>query len=325
MPTEMVPLEFTGGVNQLVDPAKLAPNEAVRLKNLFPTLAGKLQKRKGAEYSTWIDESLHGLDVSNMYPLTCAFPPQVPGGIIAVLLDPTNSKRYILINTDDGANVAEIPYLQDYRPQIVLFGTQAYVFTGHGSDAYDLGSIYRINCYGSGNAFRFYSGGAPGGTPLASGIRFVNTAGDTFEPSVACVYRDRMVYGGFQAPYNDYIIFSDLNEPERIEDDANYQQVNLETSGRTLRIPGFSGDTIKGLVEVATNAQTRPNQAALFILGENHAATLYGEPNETTDVGDYLGTLKTDGGIQQLAAHLLTPSSGRLLASCGPTGTKCGR
>jgi hypothetical protein len=286
---------LTGGVNRLVDPLRLRDDEAYSLKNLFPDLAQKLNKRKGCILYAGVDlnqtENDDHVHLTGT-PVNALFPSLVDSGFVAVVSDGVNT--WVTASCDPAAGKArnyKTVAWQDLRPCIVEFGAYVYVSLGRidpgNSDEVAKGGIFRLqkNPLTEYMEFVDYYAGAPGTTPVPHPmtLKFIDGSGNAYAPKVMTTYRNRMVYAGFDAPYQDFIVFSDRFTPDIIEV-AGGSQVNFSSTTRSIRVPGLKGERITGMKEVAVTSVANALESNLLIFSETGCVIQSGDVLQTTEV-----------------------------------------
>lgn len=285
MPQEIRPLQFTGGVNRTVDPQRLADNEAYTLQNLIPDLSGRLNKRLGTKFSSALpDPTSH--DPEDLYPVNISFPPYTSSGIIFVGYDSNTDNYYVKVTNGTGTTEMDFEAVAGYRPQIIHFGSMSIIVTGTAqTDAdpnYDGFSLILVTVNGSGQL-----------SLSKSNVRFFNNS-TAVAPKALAVYRRRLIYGNFGTGLDNLIIFSDRDDYEGLAQwpvGSVSRDTELSTSEFTLLVPGIQGDPLVAMVEVALQSAATALQSGLFILSEQKATMLTGEPELTTGIGpDYGGT-----------------------------------
>lgn len=274
-----------GGVNLLTDELRLRDDEATKLKNLYPNMGGKLEKRKGPAYHTWINDDFFGVNPEDHIPLLFEVPPYSINSYITVMYDTSSNNNRIVINNNVvGPSIVSYTRPADAFPAMLTFGNYTLISAGAGLGAGSDSAIWVVYRDVNTDRLVFSPNPAPGGAVPPDGPVFTDASGKRFAPSVMAKYRRRVVYGGFEAPYENIIIFSDNGTYLTVDEAPNTGTVMLDTSSRTIVVPGVKGDRITALVELASSSVNTVRESQLFILTENSASVLSGEPIETTEI-----------------------------------------
>lgn len=249
-----MPILPTMGVNLLDDPRRIRDDECVYAKNLVPFTKGLLGKRPGSR--------MLGTLPSASYQ----------GKVVAIAQAPFTGANYVQINkfetgfhillTDLGTSYVDIEIVLRqiaYAPALVGYLRKMYVFPG-----YPCTTNYVVDQVG------------------VTESPFLGT-NNGISPAVACVYRNRLVYGNFGPGFESRLLFADPYNPMLVGNDV------LAANGRSFDIGPDDGDRIVALVEVTQTAVGSPASSVLLILKENSAYILSGEPNYTTDTSELLG------------------------------------
>lgn len=289
---QSIPYYPIGGVNLLVDPLRIADNEAQALKNLYPSLSGKLEKRKGVAYYDWVDDAQFGFNPENLEITNFNVPASLANSFIATLNELGSQNAYIVINQNNrgpSRTLATYTRPTSGRPVILNFGNYTLISTGAGvqGGVHDtFGCIYVVWHDNATGRLEFLPNTGEASI-LPYGPVFKDSTGKNFAPSVMARYRQRIVYAGFEAPYENYLIFTDSGTFNIIEDTTAPLGANgviLNNSARTITIPGLRGDRITALVETAASGVSNALQSQLLILSENSAYIMYGEPIQTNNL-----------------------------------------
>lgn len=280
-----------GGVNLLTDELRIRDDEAVKLKNLFPNFGMKLEKRKGTQYHDWINDSFFGFDPQDLVPTNFEMPPFLSNSFITTLYKAATNTSYIVINNNNlGPAYTCVPYQNPAarRPAILTFGNQTLISAGAGVPRPSDECLIWVVKHNYDTGRLEFEQGTPPYAVVPTGPIFMDSKGRYLAPSVMARFRNRVVYGGFEAPYENYLVFSDNNQPTIIttgsEVYGNAIKIQMDTSARTVVIPHMRGDRITALVETAAAAVSNALDSQLLIMSENGAAIMYGEPSQTTEL-----------------------------------------
>jgi hypothetical protein len=266
MPVVARAIQFHRGVNLLKHPSALGDDELVESRNLFPTNAGRLAKRPTAKKGEAPDSG--------------------GGPAFQAIINPFDGSRAAYFN---GGGVH-------------LSGTNDLVFSG--ADYLFAGTMpnevsflaWRNKIYCFPGYTQAVSGliGQPKVPPVATypftssewvNFAFNGTGNAAVCPSLATIYKRRFVFANFGPGYENYILFSDPDDPQTIGNDA------LAANGRSFRVAPDDGDYIVAVLEITQTSVGSPAQSALLVLRRNSAFIVNGEPNLTTDTGDMLASL----------------------------------
>jgi len=296
---ELIPYYPTRGVNLLTDPLRLGMDEAVALKNLYPTLAGKLAKRKGCAYDSWVPDSFFGFNPQNLVPTNFEVPAFSKGALVTSLVHDTTGQTYVVINNSNlspAYTCINFPG-NNARPPMCSFGRYVLISAGRGlgGEPYNTFGCIWVVYYDVDNGRLAFLPGHSSGTPRPAGPVFRDKNGKNYAPSVMAPYRGRMVYAGFEPPFEDVLVFSDTGTYDRIETGPDYNLIVLDDSARTLTIAGLKGQKITALIDTAVSGVAGPAQTQLVILTEHTCFVMSDEPTLTTEV---VGRLPTFVKIQ---------------------------
>lgn len=264
MPKSLVPINFLGGVNQFDHRRAIQDNEAVSLKNLVPTASGLLRKRRATSKKdhVYLAEATAILvnfitapfDTSNYQYI------QIIRGSIATV------NHMISVR---GGGMGEITqnlfHAQNWRPQIVTFGKDVYVFPGK-RDA--------VN-------YNFAMSVINDGATAITNKNFNGANNGTLDIKCACVYLSRMVYAFRNNGYEDCIVLSDRKDPLTIGDAALRTDAGADGS-RYLKFPGMNGDKITVMCEITMSDARNVKTNALLVLGKRVAFVCTGQTEQST-------------------------------------------
>lgn len=314
---ERMPLPLLGGINVHDDPAAIADGQWQRLRSLAPRKAGVVGQRQSMTFDRevipswwhWDARALTGsLGVAsaiedywrwaeNLRPLKFLFDPNF-GELSMVCL--TTEARAVVSETASGTR-ANVTVPEGTMLLITLPG----VLTGDGA-----GNLPIIRCFVLGESTRApslltflgetyaFAGGNNGGrvtpsTEAGNPVDFSYVSNDFgsantgFNPDGACVVRDRVVYFKGNSLY-----WSDRNEPLVVsgaDEDGN----NLPAQGtRDIYIGGEEIEPITAVAELSTSADGSPVQSVAAAWTKTSCYMLLGEPLETDEGGDVLGSLQ---------------------------------
>lgn len=281
MPLTYIPIEWGGGVNLLTDEQFLQPNEIRKAKNLFPVNPGRLSRRGslGPAGRPSLAGGAGGIRYGR--PIAAMIPPWVGSDLLAVI-----ATRNLVGTAQTGYLTGEYPLavyalgqtasvgieLGGYPnsvPAMVAFNKKIYVFGGY-------------PCTVPGAVVADGVGGAATCTAFA----FAGSGNSTVTPRVACSYRNRMVYANFGPGFESHLVMSDLYDPTLVGNDV------LAVNGRNFIVGDTTGDEVVAMIEVMTVGAGSPAQSALLVLKRYSAFLVTGEPSQTTDTSDYLGTME---------------------------------
>lgn len=294
---ELVPYYPLRGVNLLTDPLRLGMDEAVRLKNIYPGLNGKLAKRKGPAYYSWVADAQFGFDPQDLIPTNFEATPYVPDGLITTLISNTGIGWCVLAPNGSSAPYSVASWTSNglRRPAMLTFNDVTIIGLSQvvTDPAFATGSLFVVTRQASTGDLAFTDGAgllhSPSTAPVApGGCKFMDSVtGKVYSPSVISRWRQRVVYGGFDAPYENYIIFSDNNQPFIIESTAgpsgNASILYLNNSSRTMFVPGLKGSRITAIIESSASAVTNLVEPQLMVLSEGSAYIMSGDPIQTTE------------------------------------------
>jgi hypothetical protein len=294
MPRVVKQLFFDGGVNRYDNARSIRDDQAYTLANLAPTGPRVIETRKVMQASA---EVLSGpaLDInSGVVPLAGIFPPRAVGTINLIVAYFTGTDLKFVGTVLGGSSYVSRtlagPTLQR-RPSLVYFNRKVYGLVGApltGRSAYVLAEDGSALGY-SFSDFDF--AGAQATRPIPSGM---------------CGYRRRAVFWDLGSGYEDYIVFSDTDDPATVGTDI------LASNGRAFRAGARDAGRVIACREVMLNAVGSPAQSALLVLRERGAFLITGEPNQTTDTTDFLGDMNisrfnVDCGCVSAATVVETP------------------
>lgn len=291
MPEESKVLTFNRGVNRTVDPLRLGDDEACTLQNLYPDLSGKLNKRWGPTFAgalpdpVWTEGGV--VDPQYLIPLNISFPPYVSSGFIFVGYDSANDRSFVKVTNGTGTTEMVFTTLSGFRPQIIHFGGISLILTGKPQadpdPALDGWSIIVVITVG-------------GQLKLTRSLLRFYTAGPTYlAPHMAGVYRGRVVWGDFDGEFKTTLLVSDAGDYTGLISPmpgpgVAVRDVDLDNSAMTIEVPETEGDRLVACAEVALAAAADGLHSALFVLTEQQAKMMVGEPEETSGIGpDYTG------------------------------------
>lgn len=348
-----------GGVNLHADPTVIPDGQWQRLRNLAPRKPGILGQRPSMSFVRevtphwkWWDartfSGMAGVSAVEDYwnwaiylrPVRFIFDPnwgeitmvaittgamyvydqtaldtqelrQVPAGTMLLITLP----GFIV-----GAGAGSIPYLRcavlgtaTTYPSLFVFNGVTYAFAGQSNG-------------------RQVAAGVDSTVPVAFCYKLNNfgDANEDFHPEGACVVRDRVLY--YKGPN---VYFSDRNEPLTVgytgtlDTDGNIVPSTANPAAGTnfsaiatrgIYLGGEELENITAVAEVNTSADGSPVQSVAMVFTTTHAYMLLGEPLETTEGGDILGSLQ----INRLNVQAGCVSQGTITRT--PYGTIwCGR
>lgn len=299
---ELVPYYPLRGVNLLTDPIRLGMDEAVRLKNLYPTMAGKLAKRKGPAYKTWIPDTAFGFDPEDLVPTNFNIPQYVVDGIITTLFDSSTGLGWCVLSPNGhGSSYSAFSWASTgtRRPCITSFGDTTLIGLSQvvTDPAFATGSLLVATRQESTGYAVFTDGAGLLYTPTTlapapGGCKFMDsTTGKIYSPSIITVWRGRVVYGGFDAPYENVLVFSDDAQPFIIEETTgpagNASILYFDNNSRTMEVPGLKGSRITAIIEVSSSAADSLLQPALMVMSESSAYVMTGDVTQTTETASY--------------------------------------
>lgn len=326
---ERIKFGWAGGVNLIVDPANIRPDQLADGKNCWPTLEGVLAKRHVVKSIGTLNGQTGGGSVVGHYPLTLFKP------------DPNSGYDYIL-NALSQANGLEI---------LVAARVGENYFIPPGTSSSPWVSVQLVTAYPAGPSvmcnfdgrtlavsglegfFQFYKDGDTWNFRRNSFAWPADTAGVTvaqaqivpIQPKVCGSYRGRMVYGNLGPGYENCIILADRTPPvgwANVIEAPPWAIVGddvLAANGRHLRFSSIQGETIRCVREVSMSSATQPLQTALLILTERSAIICTGETAESTAVVDsYSGYL---ADFQFAKVNYDCGIAGPYAICTGPNGT----
>jgi hypothetical protein len=278
MPRVFKKLTFEGGVNRFDNSRSIRDDQAYTLKNVIPIGPGVMGTRGGLSPSAEVISGVALGITSSVAPLAALFPPRAVGTINLVLaylgVDSggagANTRLWFVGTVLGGATTVSqsaAAMTLERRPSMTYFNKKVYCLVGTpltGRSGYVL---------------------AEDGSALGYGLSDFNFNGtQTTRPIPAgmCGYRRRAVFWDLGTGYEDYIVFSDPDDPATVGDDI------LDSDGRAFRVGSRDAGRVMHCREVMLNAVGSPAQSALLVLRERAAYLLTGEPNRTTDVTEYI-------------------------------------
>lgn len=279
------PIRWDGGVNLLSDAEALAPNEVRESRNLYPRAPGRLARRGamafvGAPLTTV--PSLGAPVVQFARGVASTIPPWAGSTLLAALaarnLTTDTQTGYgsgttslVLLALDAVESAAfTVGRIGPWAPSLLSYNRKLYCFAGYTASV-------------SGAILEAASGGA--GYTM-SAFEFAGSGNTEVRPRVAGVYRNRMVFANFGPGFENHVVVSDLYDPTLVGDDV------LAVNGRNFIVGDTSGDEIVAVHEVMLSGAGSPAQSALLVLKRYGAYLINGEPSQTTDTGDYLGSME---------------------------------
>lgn len=329
---ERLPLQLTGGVNTFDDSVAIADGQWQRLRNIAFRGTGIPGQRPSLSFSREVIPETRFWDarlvastpaVVGYYkwakflrPIRFLFDPNYGeismlavttgtmsvassvAGFISVVSVPAGKTLFInlpCVMCDFGGSVqavqAAILGEMGQPASLFVFDGTTYAFDG-------LGQGYHL-----GPQLPFQTSGSLAGVPLTNYVAndFGSGNGD-FSPAGACVVRDRVLY--YKGPN---IYFSDRNEPLTVgytgsldadgnivpstanpATGTNYSAIDT----RGIFLGGEELENITAVAEINTSADGSPVQSVAMAFTNTHAYMLLGEPLETTEGGDVLGSLQ---------------------------------
>jgi hypothetical protein len=268
MPSQVEPLDISGGVNLLRDPRRIGSNQVCKAKNLFPTRSGLLATRgiAGGAVSLW--DAFDAIPVNQMFPSANA---GYWTGVLASIAAGVATNFRFDIYTAAGviAATTNFSYQGNRRPQLVPYNDRVYCLTGEESGA----------------NIALMAETTSSGTSI-SAVPYSTSQLTLRAPRVAGLYRQRMVLANFGPGFENALILSDAYSPFAVPQDF------LSDNGRYLRV-GAPGDRIVAVCEITQSEVGTPAQAALLVLCEYSAHIITGETLQVADTPDpvtgYLG------------------------------------
>mgnify|MGYP001612209174 CR=1 FL=1 len=320
-----------GGVNTFDDSVALPDGQWQRLRNIAPRKPGILGQRPSLSFVREIEPSWWHWDARTLAgslgvasavaaywtwakalrPVRFLFDPN-HGDItmIALTVEALSVEAQTAVGTSANITVPEGTYLLITLPGVITDdGSAPRLRVGILGPAGQAPSLFVFNgvtyAFGGGNNGMSVSAGLDPSIPAITFAYSPNDfgAGNTdFKPDGACVVRDRVVY--FSGPN---LYFSDRNEPltvgytgtldaaGNIEPSTANPVAGTNFSARDTRgifLGGEELENITAVAEVNTTADGSPVQSAVMAFTSTHAYMLLGEPLETTQGGDVLGSLQ---------------------------------
>lgn len=265
---KLAPLDFSRGINLLRDIRYVGEGELTYAKNFVPTKSGMAGKRLGRGLMNgasglpvaigWQSPlSLYVTDVPNADFLMVGRSITATSTIAGVQVF-----NYAGGGALVGANYTSVPAR---RPQGVNFNKKLYLVSGPG--AY----------------LSLTSGLATSGVILQlSTLNTLELAPLTFstaqslavEPRLLAAYRQRMVYADFGAGKEDWLIFSDRQDPTAISAEV------LAANGRNFRLGGTPG-RCTAIREALLTSTGTPTETVLLAFKERAMYIIQGEPGLT--------------------------------------------
>jgi len=181
----------------------------------------------------------------------------------------------VLETRSGGGGIYQTDYEPGYaRPVIVNYGKKMYIFTG--SSNMDCAALV-VEKRTNGSA-AFVRSNEAGSASQLTKLTF-NGANNNFAPAGACVYRNRMVYWGLGAGYENHIVWADPYDPATIGADVR------STAGKAVQIGATDSDRIVTCIEITQSAVGNPSQSALLVLKERSGYIITGEPDIASVAG----------------------------------------
>ncbi len=284
-PVSIIPSK---GVNRHTDPALLENTEAYSTQNMV-VQGGALQARPGADFSLALDTDIalgaqnHWLvsPILKLWPSTITPDGKHYGAVMSMWKAHTGTGFLsLLVKFDPTTGVATGNFGYNGSGSGMLCKPQSFnvqgnmYFVGSGwADQTGVSAEYPMLKLVSGGTLSLYDWS-------------VGQAIQT-SPSVACVYRDRVVYGGFYVSgasgdaIRDYVVFSDHHLPNVIGANA------VSAGGRAFEVGNYLEDgRMVAMVNIMQTSVGSPSESAVLVLRERAAYIITGEPNESTDVVD---------------------------------------
>lgn len=280
MPLTYQPIAWDGGVNLLSAEQFLQPNEVRRAQNLFPIEPGKLGVRGALGHMDYPADTDGVGAIRSGRPIAFMIPPWNGSSLQGVVLVrnitdstalaySTGEIAFRLFGLSPEASVVvNLGGVNNSIPAMVPFNNKVYAFGGYPCSK---AGVYIQDS---------------GGVLSTGDFAFAGSGNNAVRPRVAGTYTNRMVFANFGPGYENHMIISDLNDPTLVGDDV------LAVNSRNFIVGDIIGDEIVAVHEVMTAGAGSPAQSALLILKKYSAYLLQGQPSQTTDTGDYLGTME---------------------------------
>lgn len=317
------PIPLSGGVNLHDDPLAIQDGQWQRLRNLAPRKNGVLGQRPSLSFVREVIPTKHYWDI-RLYAL-----PTSAGAYhrwaqwlrpVQFLFDPNFGEFSMVAVTTAALEVKDPRQLLNVTApeNTLLFINLPQSFSNSGGNSVlqaavlgEAGAAVSMFVF-NGTTYVFDGGQSNGvhlGAETADAVPQVNyisndfgTGNPSFKPQGACVVRDRVLY--YKGPN---IYFSDRNEPlvigstGTLDADGNIEpsdanpvvgtNFNAEDT-RGIFLGGEELENITAVAEVNTSADGSPIQSVAMVFTGTHAYMLLGEPLETTEGGDVLGSLQ---------------------------------
>lgn len=277
-------MSILGGVNLLRDPRRIGPDECRLARNIVPVLPGIPSTRPGLAH---VADSGVTLEIGTITLSLSIVPFSGAATFAAAIQPPPGSFQYPTQNTQllltdyNGANLSLTDMGGRFRrPYIFSFNRELVVLPGYPSNV--PGFLVQKSAGGSGFTVTSLQWQAP-----TTGV--VDPAQVGCTPQVGAAYKSRVVYGNLGPGFEDYVIFSDNFQPAVISQSGVSP---FASNGRAIRIGNRDGDKVVAVAEIMLTAVGSPVSAGLLILKERSAYLATGQPNQTTDSGDPLGSLE---------------------------------
>lgn len=270
---KLVPVDFSGGVNLLRDRRYIADNELTWAKNFVPTKSGLAGKR--LPRGLMLADGGLPLAFGGPHPIGL-YIADVPGADFLVMnrtVVGTQSAYLQAFSYVSSGALASTIYsaIPAKRPQAVNFDHKVYVVTG--PETYG-GGVIQVS------GATAVSGVILQATPLGAvemeSLTFPSIQTIPVAPRMLAAYRRRMVYADFGPGMEDWLIFSDFQQPTVISADV------LAANGRNFRLGGTPG-RITAIREAMLTSTGSPTETVLLAFKERSMYIIQGEPGQSTD------------------------------------------
>lgn len=271
MPSVILPIPMTGGVNLLADETRIRDDELVRCKNVVPIRAGLMAKRPATLLRTQLTSS--GQPVSFLVP---PFNTQIES-IIASRRVASGATTKLEARDAAGNGVqADFGVMTQHRPALMPWRERTYAFGGAGATDPAL--------------VAYPDPAAAYGISIAA-VTFLGTGNNSMRPKIGAMYRNRMVVANFDGIPGGRQVFT-------MSDRLNASTVNptffngaLAAVGPSFAVGGETGDEIVAMQEIMLHATGSPVESALLVLLNYSSWLVTGEILQTADTGDVVGDL----------------------------------
>lgn len=289
-------LNFSGGINQFIEPENLQDNEAVLLRNLYVAKSGKLIKRPGMNciFNNALQNGLETFGGFTKFGPVRRVNKFVGDFFVLVLGTEASNSWTIYLMDSNGKDVTPggtgLTFTGTYEewPSIVDFNNDTLVLFG-GNSVEGYAAIIR-----EGSAVKLKK------------CSFVFTAGAQTQaesvpvrPRIGTPYQGSMFYGNLGPGFEDCFTFSDdrpnnaIDYVPGLQSDGTYVPISsvigndvLSYNGRHVRLGGSDRDEIVAASEILLDTIGTPAQAALLILGQR---------NGWIATGNFLRSFETPG------------------------------